>query len=149
MAYENSVGTGRPAITPTGQSPQTATTALPASAPVAPVETPVSTPVAPVPQPVPQTAHSPQAAPAPVVVPSAAAAPAPVHPNQAQPAQERRDTSQPIDRLLGHITSVDGAYATIAATAADPAVITSGFWAIGRLISITVGANRVIGMDSR
>jgi len=61
-------------------------------------------------------------------------------------SQDRRAENQPDNRLLGHVVAVDGGYATLVASANDPAAGSSGFWTIGRLISISVGNSRIVGL---
>lgn len=59
---------------------------------------------------------------------------------------DRRDANQPADRALGRVVSCSGARATIAATASGPALGTHDGCAIGRLISISLGTSRVVGL---
>ncbi len=77
--------------------------------------------------------------------------PAPVQHTPAQqahpaPVQERRARDQPENRLLGHVIAVDGGYATLVASAINPSADSTGFWTIGRLISISVGNSRIVGL---
>lgn len=59
---------------------------------------------------------------------------------------DRRDLNQPADRALGRVVSCSGARATIASTASGPALGAHDGCAIGRLISISLGASRVVGL---
>ncbi len=59
---------------------------------------------------------------------------------------ERRREDQPEERLMGRVIACDGGYATVAALASEASDDASSFWSIGRLISIAVGQNRVVGM---
>ena len=59
---------------------------------------------------------------------------------------ERRDIEQTADRFIGHVVSCDGAFALIHAKALDISNKPADFWSIGRLISIEVGAKRIVGL---
>lgn len=59
---------------------------------------------------------------------------------------DRRDLNQPAGRALGRVVSCSGARATIAATAFGPALGAHDGCAIGRLISISLGTSRVVGL---
>jgi len=61
-------------------------------------------------------------------------------------APDRRDGSQLADRSLGRVVSCSGSRATIAATLSGPALGAASVWAIGRLISINLGASRIVGL---
>ncbi|MGI9462813.1 MAG: ATP-binding protein [Aestuariivirgaceae bacterium] len=50
------------------------------------------------------------------------------------------------DQLMGRVIACDGGFATVSATATDTIEESSDFWSIGRLISIAVGRNRVVGL---
>ncbi|RXT56669.1 hypothetical protein B6S44_06345 [Bosea sp. Tri-44] len=58
---------------------------------------------------------------------------------------DRRDLNQPADRALGRVVSCTGSRATIAATASGAPGTHDGC-AIGRLISISLGTSRVVGL---
>ena len=60
--------------------------------------------------------------------------------------KDRRGVEQPDERLIGRVISCDGAYATIATLTTAETENTSEIWSIGRLITISVGANRVVGL---
>jgi DNA helicase HerA-like ATPase len=64
---------------------------------------------------------------------------------EAAPA-ERRSAAQPVERLMGRVISCDGAYATVAASTRSSGEAQSDYWTIGKLISITVGDSRVVGL---
>ncbi len=61
-------------------------------------------------------------------------------------ACDRRDARQPSERLIGRIVACDGSRATIAASAASLVGTATDFWSIGRLISISMGQTRVVGL---
>lgn len=59
----------------------------------------------------------------------------------------RRDTVRPLNRFLGRVVSCNGSRATVAAVAEKGATELTELWSVGRLISITVGNNRVVAMS--
>jgi len=59
---------------------------------------------------------------------------------------ERRDAMKPGNRFLGRVVACSGARATIAAVAEDGGTDLTELWSVGRLISITVGRNRVVAL---
>ncbi len=59
---------------------------------------------------------------------------------------ERRDVDAPGDRLLGHVVACSGARATVAAIIENGATDLTERWSVGRLISISVGRNRVVAL---
>lgn len=59
---------------------------------------------------------------------------------------DRRGERQPSERLIGYLTSCDGARATISTKASSLAESSSDFWSIGRLISINTGTARIVGL---
>ncbi|WP_332685129.1 ATP-binding protein [Bosea sp. (in: a-proteobacteria)] len=59
---------------------------------------------------------------------------------------DRRDGNQSADRSLGRVVSCSGARASITATVSGPALASNDIWAIGRLISINLGARRIVGL---
>lgn len=61
-------------------------------------------------------------------------------------SQERRDATQDESRILGHVVQCDGARATIHALARQKAGSSEPSWAVGRLISINLGAVRTVGL---
>ena len=61
-------------------------------------------------------------------------------------APERRDIAQPSERLIGRVVACDGARATVSATLYDLNDSAGDFWAIGRLVTINLGASRVVGL---
>ncbi|MGF9563984.1 ATP-binding protein [Neorhizobium sp. JUb45] len=61
--------------------------------------------------------------------------------------QERRDGDRPGNRLLGRVVACNGAHATIAAVAEDGETGLTELWSVGRLISISVGTNRVVAIS--
>ncbi len=61
---------------------------------------------------------------------------------------ERRDARQPTERMIGRIVACDGSRATIAASATSLVGTATDFWSIGRLISISMGETRVVGLVS-
>lgn len=67
------------------------------------------------------------------------------HPLDAGSA-ERRDARQPSERMIGRIVACDGSRATIAASATSLVGTATDFWSIGRLISISMGRTRVVGL---
>lgn len=58
----------------------------------------------------------------------------------------RRDNDQPVERMLGKVIAVNGARATISTTAVNVEGVGTDFWSIGKLISINLGASRIVGM---
>ncbi|QFY60550.1 DUF87 domain-containing protein [Rhizobium grahamii] len=59
---------------------------------------------------------------------------------------DRRDTYAPGNRLLGRVVACSGSRATIAATAQAGGTDLTELWSVGRLISISVGRNRVVAL---
>ena len=60
--------------------------------------------------------------------------------------KERRDGMRPGNRMLGRVVACNGARATIAAVAEDGGTDLTELWSVGRLISISVGRNRVVAL---
>jgi uncharacterized protein len=60
--------------------------------------------------------------------------------------QERREAAQPPARVLGHVIQCDGARATLAAYAEEDHTRSGANWAVGRLVSINLGAVRTVGL---
>lgn len=60
--------------------------------------------------------------------------------------QERRDGMRPGNRMLGRVVACNGSRATIAAVAEDGGTDLTELWSVGRLISISVGKNRVVAL---
>lgn len=60
--------------------------------------------------------------------------------------QERRDGMRPGNRMLGRVVACNGSRATIAAVAEHGGTDLTELWSVGRLISITVGKNRVVAL---
>ncbi|TNM62217.1 ATP-binding protein [Aliirhizobium smilacinae] len=60
--------------------------------------------------------------------------------------QDRRDPMKPGNRFLGRVVACNGAHATIAAIAERGETELTELWSVGRLISITVGKNRVVAL---
>lgn len=60
--------------------------------------------------------------------------------------QERRDTLKRGNRFLGRVVACNGSRATIAAIAEDGGTSLTELWSVGRLISITVGTNRIVAL---
>ncbi len=60
--------------------------------------------------------------------------------------QDRRDGMHPRNRLLGRVVACGGARATIAAIAESGTTDLTELWSVGRLISISVGRNRVVAL---
>lgn len=59
---------------------------------------------------------------------------------------DRRDILKPGNRFLGRVVSCNGARATISAVAEHGATDLTELWSVGRLISISVGNNRIVAM---
>ncbi len=59
---------------------------------------------------------------------------------------DRRADHQPSERLIGRVVACDGSRATIATSATTLVGETADFWSIGRLISISMGRTRVVGL---
>ncbi|MDW5313205.1 ATP-binding protein [Rhizobium sp. PL01] len=60
--------------------------------------------------------------------------------------QDRRDTLKRGNRFLGRVVACSGSRATIAAIAENGETSLTELWSVGRLISITVGENRVVAL---
>ncbi len=60
--------------------------------------------------------------------------------------QDRRDGMHPRNRLLGRVVACSGARATISAVSEKGSTELSELWSVGRLISISVGDNRVVAL---
>lgn len=60
--------------------------------------------------------------------------------------QERRDRMAAGNRFLGRVVACNGARATIAAIAEGGGTDLTELWSVGRLISISVGENRVVAL---
>lgn len=60
--------------------------------------------------------------------------------------QERRDVLKRGNRFLGRVVACSGSRATIAAIAEHGETSLTELWSVGRLISITVGTNRVVAL---
>ncbi len=61
-------------------------------------------------------------------------------------ASERREDQQPQARVLGHVVQCDGARAVIAAFAEPGDNTVNRLWTVGRLISVNLGASRIVGL---
>ncbi|MBR0555166.1 ATP-binding protein [Ciceribacter sp. L1K23] len=59
---------------------------------------------------------------------------------------DRRNTMAPGNRLLGRVVACNGSRATIAAVAEEGGTDLTELWSVGRLISISVGENRVVAL---
>lgn len=59
---------------------------------------------------------------------------------------ERRSARQPSERMIGRVVACDGSRATISAAATSLVGTQTDFWSIGRLISISMGNTRVVGL---
>ncbi len=60
--------------------------------------------------------------------------------------QDRRDALKRGNRFLGRVVACSGSRATIAAIAENGETSLTELWSVGRLISITVGKNRVVAL---
>ncbi len=60
--------------------------------------------------------------------------------------QDRRDPMARGNRFLGRVVACNGSRATIAAIAENGGTDLTELWSVGRLISITVGKNRVVAL---
>jgi DNA helicase HerA-like ATPase len=63
-------------------------------------------------------------------------------------SQERRDPKQPDARMLGRVIQCDGARAVIASYADSAEGAPKNLWNIGRLISVSTGETRLVGLVS-
>ncbi|PCK86311.1 ATPase [Rhizobium sophoriradicis] len=59
---------------------------------------------------------------------------------------DRRDGLAPGNRFLGRVVACSGSRATIAAVAVEGGTDLTELWSVGRLISISVGRNRVVAL---
>ena len=60
--------------------------------------------------------------------------------------QDRRDGIAPGNRLLGRVVACNGSRATISALAEGGQTALTELWSVGRLISISVGRNRIVAL---
>lgn len=60
--------------------------------------------------------------------------------------QDRRDIQKPGNRMLGRVVACTGSHATISAVAEHGETDLTELWSVGRLISISVGENRVVAL---
>jgi Predicted ATPase len=60
--------------------------------------------------------------------------------------QDRRDIQSSGNRLLGRVVACNGSHATISAVAEHGDTDLTELWSVGRLISISVGQNRVVAL---
>ncbi|MGV3548753.1 ATP-binding protein [Rhizobium sp.] len=60
--------------------------------------------------------------------------------------QERRDARQRAERFIGHVVACDGSHATLSASINSMDEAEADLWAVGRLVTILVGENRVIAL---
>ncbi|MCM2472059.1 ATP-binding protein [Rhizobium sp. CG5] len=60
--------------------------------------------------------------------------------------QDRRNQLTPGNRFLGRVVACNGSRATISAIAENGETDLTELWSVGRLISITVGTNRVVAL---
>ncbi|GMB80729.1 ATP-binding protein [Shinella zoogloeoides] len=60
--------------------------------------------------------------------------------------QDRRDGLAPGNRLLGRVVACNGSRATISAVAEGGETALTELWSVGRLISISVGRNRIVAL---
>ncbi len=63
-------------------------------------------------------------------------------------AQERRDPRQPDARMLGRVIQCDGSHAVVASYADAAEGAPTGLWNIGKLISVSTGQTRLVGLVS-
>jgi DNA helicase HerA-like ATPase len=68
------------------------------------------------------------------------------HSSPSSGEHDRRDTLKRGNRFLGRVVACNGAHATIAALAENGETELTELWSVGRLISISVGANRVVAL---
>jgi DNA helicase HerA-like ATPase len=61
--------------------------------------------------------------------------------------QDRRNVQTPGNRMLGRVVACNGSHATIAAIADGGETDLTELWSVGRLISISVGSNRVVALS--
>lgn len=59
---------------------------------------------------------------------------------------DRRDTLRPGNRFLGRVVACSGSRATVSAVAENGTTELAELWSVGRLVSISVGANRVVAL---
>jgi DNA helicase HerA-like ATPase len=65
---------------------------------------------------------------------------------EADDNKERRNAMEPGNRLLGRVIGCSGSKATVSAYAAKEGNSLAELWSVGRLISISVGENRVVAL---
>lgn len=68
------------------------------------------------------------------------------HRSLAAGEQDRRDDDTPGNRLLGRVVACSGSRATISAVAEEGQTSLTELWSVGRLISISVGDNRIVAL---
>jgi uncharacterized protein len=61
-------------------------------------------------------------------------------------SQERRLTTQPDHRILGHVVQCDGSRAIIAAQADKEDGTVTGLWSVGKMVSINLETTRTVGL---
>ncbi|MCV9960962.1 DUF87 domain-containing protein [Pararhizobium sp. BT-229] len=69
-----------------------------------------------------------------------------LHSSTSSGEQDRRDALKRGNRFLGRVVACSGSRATIAAIAENGETSLTELWSVGRLISITVGQNRVVAL---
>lgn len=61
-------------------------------------------------------------------------------------ANDRRDSGQPLERVIGRVIGCDGARATILSAVSTASWLAADAWAIGKLISINLGHSRIVAL---
>ncbi len=64
----------------------------------------------------------------------------------AAPEEDRRTLQQPTERMIGRVISCDGSTAIISTVAEALTSASTDFWAIGKLISISLETSRIVGL---
>lgn len=68
------------------------------------------------------------------------------YPPDLPPGADRRDIKAPGNRLLGRVVACSGSKATVSAVAQRGGTELAELWSVGRLVSISVGENRVVAL---
>ena len=69
-----------------------------------------------------------------------------LYPPDGPAGSDRRDITAPGNRLLGRVVACSGAHATVSAIVQQGGTDLSELWSVGRLVSISVGENRVVAL---
>lgn len=60
--------------------------------------------------------------------------------------EDRRETNQPSERMIGRVIACDAGFATLSTSADSLNTALADFWSIGKLITINIGDSRIVGL---